>query len=545
MKNFRYILLILLFNIQILSALEPAVTVKIPMRDGLELSTDIYLPSPDAKNLPCILLRLPGGRNAEPWKSYSALSALGYAVAIQDTRSSIDPEGKTLPYLSDGWWKHQDGYDTVEWLSKCEYTNGKIGTLGFSAAGLTQLLMAPSNPPSLKCQYIGTAPGSMYHHAIFPGGQFLKNQVEGWLGAYARDPGVLAQVCSQPFYNPFWEHLDSVKVAAQVKVPGLHYGGWYDTFLQGTIDAFASRQNDGGVGSRGTQKLIIGPWTHHYPLSMKLGDFEVPKTGSTPPFNMAPNCWFDYYLKDIKNGINEIPAVTYYVMGPFCGEASSGNVWKSSDVWPIPSTLTSFYLTADKKLSKSAPSTDRTDLSYKYDPENTIPTIGGSNLFLESGPKDQRSIEERADVLTFTSDVLESDLEITGQVKAKLFFASDKEDTDIVVRLTDVYPDGRSIMILDGMYRTGFHHVENKDCITPKEIEVDLLSTSLVFAKGHKIRITLCSSNYPKYEKNMNVGMTGANKGVCAIAHNTFLVGKDFPSRIILPVITTKAAPSK
>lgn len=232
-------------------------------------------------------------------------------------------------------------------------------------------------------------------------------------------------------------------------------------------------------------------------------------------------------------------------MGPFCGESSSGNVWKSSDVWPIPSTPTPFYLTADKKLSKIAPSSDKTDFSYKYDPEMMIPTIGGSNLFLESGPKDQRSIEERSDVLTFTSDALESDLEITGSVKAKLFFASDKEDTDIVVRLSDVYPDGRSIMILDGMYRTGFHRLENKECAIPKEIEVDLLTTSLVFAKGHKIRITICSSNYPKYEKNMNVGLIGANKGVCAIAHNTFLVGKDHPSRIILPVITTKIAPSK
>lgn len=537
MKAFRYILLACLFYVQTSISLEPTVTVKVPMRDGLELLTDIYLPSEDARNLPCILLRLPAGRSAEPWKSYAALSGLGYAVAIQDTRSFVDSEGKTLPYLSDGWWKHQDGYDTVEWLAKSEYTNGKIGTLGFSAAGLTQVLMAPSAPPSLKCQYIGVAPGSLYHYAIFPGGQLLKNQVEGWLGMYAKDSGVLAQVCNQPFYNHFWQYLDAVKMASHVKVPGFHYGGWYDTFLQGTIESFASRQNEGGVGAKGQQKLVIGPWTHFYPQSMKLGDFEVPKEGYQPPFNMAPNCWFDYYLKDIPNGINEIPAVTYYVMGPFDGESSSGNVWKSSDVWPIPSKETLFYLTDGKKLNKEIPTFAKGEASYKYDPNHPIPTIGGNNLFLESGPKDQRVIEGRDDVLTFTLDPLEKDLEITGRLKAKLYFMSDKKDTDVIVRLTDVYPDGRSILIADGIYRVGFHHLNDEVHHEPKEIEIDLSSTSLVFAKGHSIRISISSSNYPRYEKNMNVGLTGSHQGLCEVAHNKILFGKEYPSALILPVI--------
>lgn len=534
--------LFLLFAILLLNgfaafALDPTVTVKIPMRDGLELSTDIYLPSLEAKNLPCILLRLPGGRHAEPWKSYSALSALGYAVAIQDTRSSIDPEGKTPPYLSDGWWKLQDGYDTVEWLGKSEYTNGKIGTLGFSAAGITQILLAPTAPSSLKCQYIGMAPASMYHHATFCGGQFLKNQVEGWLFLYARDQGVLNQVCNQPFYNDFWGYLDATKQAHLVKAPGFHYAGWYDTFLEGTIDGFIAKQLDGGEGARGNQKLVIGPWTHYYPLSMKLGDFEVPKSGYCPPFDMSPNCWFDYHLKGIQNGINDIPAISYYVMGPFCGESSSGNVWKSTSVWPVPSKETKLYLTEEKKISKEVPLFSKTEISYTYDPEHPILTCGGNNLFLESGPKDQRPIEERKDVLTFTTEPLDKDLEVTGRIKATLFMASDKQDTDVIVRVTDVYPDGRSILIADGMYRTGFHHLNDLESHIAKEIEVDVGSTSLVFAKGHSIRVTICSSNYPKFEKNLNVGLTGANLGVSSTATNTFFVGKDYPSHLILPVI--------
>lgn len=537
MHLFRFVLAFLLLT-QIGNAddLKPAITVEIPMRDGTLLPTDIYLPNKEARHLPCILLRLPAGRAAKPWVDYAALSQLGYAVAFQDTRSAIDQEGKTLPYLSDGWWKNRDGYDTVEWLAKSEFTNGKVGTLGFSAAGVTQMLLAPSMPPSLVCQYIGVAPGSLYHHAIYPGGQILKNQVEGWVGLYTRDTGVLNQICGQPYYNDFWQYLDAIKTAHQVNVPGLIYGGWYDTFLQGTIDAFVARQEMGGEGARGKQKLIIGPWTHYYPQSTKLGDFEVPEAGYAPPFDMSPQKWFEHYLKGVENGINEIPPVTYYVMGPFDGSPSTGNRWKFAQKWPVPADFTSFYFTKDHRLIKEEVPQAAGILSYLYDPKAPIPTLGGCNLFLEAGPKDQTTIESRADVLVFTSEELTEDTEVTGQVLAKVFFATDCDDTDIVVRLTDVYPDGRSILVSDGAHRTGISGLVqgNRE---PKEVEVDLWSTSLVFAKGHKIRVSVSSSNYPKFEKNMNVGVVGANSGSCNVAHNSFYVGPLYPSRIILPIV--------
>lgn len=531
--------IILLAQAAIAQELEPAVTIEIPMRDGTRLPTDIYLPHSEARHLPCILLRLPAGRKAKPWIDYAALSQLGYAVVFQDTRSAIDPEGKTLPYLSDGWWKHRDGYDTVEWLANSEFTNGKIGTLGFSAAGVTQMLLAPSAPPSLVCQYIGVTPGSLYHHAIYPGGQILKNQVEGWVGLYTRDTGVLNQIYGQPHYNHFWGFLDAIKTASQVNVPGLIYGGWYDTFLQGTIDAFVARQERGGEGARGKQKLIIGPWTHFYPQLTKLGDFEVPEIGTAPPFDMSPQRWFEHYLKGVDNGITAIPPVSYFVMGPFDGSPSSGNKWKSAEAWPVPAELTPFYFTKDHRLVKSEVPSQMGILSYLYDPKAPIPTLGGCNLFLEAGPKDQSSIESRADVLVFTSEELTEDTEVTGRVLAKVFFATDCEDTDIVVRLTDVYPDGRSILVLDGIHRTGLNGSVQGDQ-KPNEIEIDLWSTSLVFAKGHKIRVSLSSSNYPKFEKNMNVGIIGANSGSCNIAHNSFYVGADYPSRIVLPIVKTQ-----
>jgi predicted acyl esterase len=533
----RGLLLIFCFAISCFATDEftPNFTVLVPMRDGTQLPMDIYLPKSEGNSdtkYPCVLMRNPSGRRASPWLGYAALTELGYAVAIQDTRSSIDKEGKTLPYLHDGWGVHQDGFDTIEWLAKAPFSNGKIGTIGFSAVGITQLLMAPSNPPSLKCQYIGVAAGSMYHHGIFIGGQILKNQVEGWLSLYAKDPGVHTYVFSQPFYNDFWESFNTLKVADRVQVPAVLYGGWFDTFIQGTLEAFVARQENGGVGARGKQKLLIGPWTHYYPATTKLGDFEIPKEGQQPPVDISLNRWLDHHLKDLKNGVDELPPVTYYVMGPFDGTPSKGNVWKTADKWPVASEERNYYFSASKEL-KTALNREECHFTYTYDPHNPVPTMGGRNLFLESGPKDIRALEARDDVISFTTEPLEEDTEVTGQIFAKIFFCSDQKDTDLVVTLTDVYADGKSVQIADGIYRV----TQKERLKEPKEITLDLWSTSIVFAKGHRIRVNVTSSNYPRFEKNLNVGLTGAHSGASAIAKNTIYVGGKTPSRLILPIV--------
>ncbi len=281
------------------------------MRDGASLPTDLYLPSADAKNLPCILLRSPAGLRQDFFLGITELAQAGYVIAIQATRSVLDEEGKSLPFISDGWGKLQDGYDTVEWLAKSPFTNGKIGTWGASALGITQLLMAPTQPPHLKCQYILVAAASLYHHFLFPGGKLLKHQAEQWLGRYARDTGVLNYVSQRPHYNEFWKQLNSMEMSQRVNIPGIHVGGWYDAFLQGTLDGFVSRQNRGGKGAKGTQKLVIGPWTHLWPASKKLGDFDVPQNGYQPPYDISAKRWFDFYLKEIPNGIESIPNVIY------------------------------------------------------------------------------------------------------------------------------------------------------------------------------------------------------------------------------------------
>lgn len=539
MKIHRFYFYFFIFFIPFIAAeeLAPDLTVMIPMRDGTELPTDLYLPSPQARGLPCILLRSPAGRQAY-WKDFAHLAKEGYVVAIQSTRSALDLEGKTFPFISDGWGKTQDGYDTVEWLAHSPYTNGKIGTWGASALGITQLLMAPAQPPHLTCQYILVAAASIYHHALFPGGLLLKHQAESWLGYYARDTGVQSYVCQRPFYNEFWKQLNSMEVAHRVKVPGIHVGGWYDTFLQGTLSSFTSRQYRGGEGARGRQKLVIGPWTHFWPLSQHFGDFQIPREGLNPPFDISPKRWFEYYLKGIDNGFEELPAVTYFVMGPFDGTPSSGNRWRSSDSWPVPAEQTAFYLTSDFSLQGAHP-IEEEKISYLYDPNNPVTTQGGCNLFLESGPKDQKNLEERKDVLAFTTEQLREDLEVTGPLSATLFFSSDQPDTDIVVRLCDVYPDGRSILISEGGCRLGImnHQKEIEQVNGVRKIDIDLWATSIVFAKGHAIRLSVSSSNYPRYEKNMNIGLLGLNTGKFHIAKNQLCVGGKYSSHLLLPVV--------
>jgi len=507
----------------------PSTTVHIPMRDGTELTADLYYPSESiiTNEYPCILVRLPAGRKAASWLPLTHLSQHGYVVALQDTRSALDEEGKTFPYFSDGWDEQQDGLDTINWLASSSFTNGKIGTAGYSACGMTQLMLAPTAPPALKCQYVGQAGGSLYHHAIFIGGQLQKNQVETWLGLYASDPSVIKHVLSQPIYNDFWQKVDAVSQSHLVNTPAVHYGGWFDPFLEGTIETYAARQTNGCEGCRQAQKLLIGPWTHFWPLDYPLGEYPVPENGKAPPIDISATRWFDFYLKDAPNGAADLPTVTYYVMGPADGSPSSGNVWRHSDSWPVPAINTTLFLTADNKLHGQK-STNEKVFAYVSDPENPVPTLGGRNLFIPSGPIDQRPIENRKDVIVFTGDPLQDDVEVTGKIIAKLFFAADTPDTDIAVRLTDVYPDGKSLLVAEGYVRTGIIH-KDKDFKNPQEVSIDLWSTSQVFAKGHSIRVSIAGSNYPRYEKNIHNDSSPAN---CKVS-----VGGAYPSCVVLPTV--------
>lgn len=509
----------------------PNESISIPMRDGTLLPADIYYRSDfTPKSCPCILVRSAAGKTSIPALSALPLVAEGYVVVIQDTRSKIDPEGKTMPCIDDGFGCRQDSFDTIEWLHKSPYSNGSIGTYGPSALGIVQLMMAPTQPIGLKAQYIQFACGSVYDHAAYPGGQFHKHQIESWFHYYANHPSVIDKVKKEKVYSHFWSQMNANSRAQKVKTPAVFLAGWYDTFLQGTLEAFQKRQKEGAEGAKGKQKLIIGPWAHFWPLDRNLGDYPVPKEGYAPPNDITPSKWFDHYLKGEENGINNVAAVQYFVMGPV-DDSSIGHIWKTSEHWPPPYTPTSLYLTEDNSLRNQIPSQNAL-LSYVYNPENPCPTLGGRNLFIESGPKDQRPNESRDDTVIFTSEPFTSNTEITGPLKAEIYFETDCEDTDLMIRLSDVYPDGRSLLITDGAYRIGYRRTDN---IANKihRIFVDLASTSLMLAKGHSLRVAITSSNYPRYEKNLNV----KNENVPPkIAHNKIHIGPNTASRLIIPV---------
>ncbi len=503
------------------------------MRDGFELLADVYLPAPDAKNLPCILVRNPWGKSHFR-DSYTPLVQHGFAVVIQNTRSVQDPGGSLLPFIDEGWGEHKDGYDTVEWLARNSLTNGRIGTLGFSAMGITQLMLAATAPPHLVCQYIGMAAPDLFHYAIYPDGRLLKNQVEGWLKMVSRHAEVFKMIQRNSQYNEFWEQTNSQKMAEHVRVPGLFYSGWYDTFSQGTIDAFLKRQKDGGPGAKGHQKLVMGPWQHHWPYLSVFGDFEVPVNAKKMPEKYSSLEWFIYYLKGQDNSVPELPAVAYYVMGPFDGSPSKGNVWRYAENWPVPSQPTPLYLDQQGVLSFNKPSQQQ-KTAFNYDPANPSPTLGGRNLFLPSGPEDQSSLQRRADLAIFTSDALSQDLEVTGRLYAMIQFQSNVPETDLSIRLCDVYPDGRSVLIADSLKKVS-------QAAHKQTVELDLWSTSIVFAKGHKIRIYVSGANYPKYEKSLNGGQNDAK---APIAHDTIFMGPDDLSFILLPVVPSKADDGK
>ena len=528
-----YTLLALCFTALQLNALDPSATISVPMRDGSNLATDIYLPPDGSKDVPLLLVRSPAGRTGHHLASVLPMTEWGYVVAIQDTRSAMDPEGKTMPYLHDGWGEYQDGYDAVQWLSDSDWCNGKIGTVGTSALGITQLLMAPSAPPALHAQYVRLAAPCLYNHAIFSGGQLSKERVEGWLGYYADHPSVLEFVKAQPDYNDFWAQFNTMEAAEKITSPAVHVGGWYDIFLQGTIDAFVSRQQKGGDGARTSQKLVIGPWTHFWPMEQRLGDFMVPEIAKELPEHISEKAWFDHHLKGVDTGLMKEAPIVYFVMGPLDGSSSSGNEWRTADQWPVPSTATPLYMMPNGTLISTNDDTSDS-LSFIHDPENPVPTVGGRNLFMESGPKDQTSIEQREDVLVFTSPVLESDIEVTGHLLTTLYLDTDVDDTDVAVRLCDVYPDGRSILVADGLKRIQLK--SDRSSKGPHPITVDLASTSQVFAKGHKIRITVAGSNYPCFEKSDNGGKMDAD-GKPIMAHTTLRFSKDHPSQIVLPVV--------
>jgi putative CocE/NonD family hydrolase len=306
-------------------------------------------------------------------------------------------------------------------------------------------------------------------------------------------------------------------------------------FLQGTINSFVEVNSHGGPGARGKCFLVIAPTAHG-----KFGEaVEYPGVAKAPVNLAAPMNILAHWLGEPDKDVAALQPVHYYVMGDCETPGAPGNFWRSADAWPPPAKPTPFYLHADRSLRRESPRGDDR-LTYEYDPEDPVPTRGGQNLLIARGPMDQRPVEARPDVLLFTSEPLTEPVEVTGRITARLFVSSDCPDTDFTVKLSDVYPDGRSLLVTDGIrrasLRNGYEKHEPLAAGEVYELEVDLWSTSLVFNAGHRIRVAVSSSNSPRFEPNPNTGDRHPVVGKTRVATNTVHLSGKRPSRIILPI---------
>ena len=507
-------------------------TQMVAMRDGVKLATDIYLPAEGKGPWPVILTRTP----------YNKTSALGagrpmfwtsksYAIVVQDCRGRFASEGKYLPFMDD----HFDGYDTVEWVAKQPWSNGKVGMTGASAMGITANQASIMAPPHLTAMFVMIAPASAYQHAIYTGGIFRKEMNEAWLKSQKAED--ILQLTIDHYKDDGYLNIREGKLHwEKVNVPVYNQGGWYDIFVQGNIDNFVGLQTRGAGLARGHQKLMMGPWGHG-----NIEEVKYPSNASSLLDLTEQQRWFDYWLKGVSNGVMDEPPIKYYVMGDVTDPKAPGNEWRTAQAWPVPAKTTSFFLHANGLLSNAITSDKPSSTTYHYDPKNPVPTMGGANLFAKKGPMDQRAIGDRKDVLKFLSAPLDAPVEVTGPLTVELWVSSDCPDTDFMAKLVDVYPDGTERLVQDNglraRFRAGFDHEVFMKKGEVYKLKLDLWSTSIIFNKGHRIAVHVTSSNDPRFDPNPNTGKPLRADNETRVATNAIHHDQKYPSRILLPVV--------
>ena len=568
------------------------------MRDGVTLRANIYRPATEGE-YPVLLTRLPYGKDFPLGSSVLdpvQAARRGYIVVVQDTRGRFASEGEWYPLRDEG----PDSYDTVEWAAALPGSTGKVGMYGASYFGFTQWAGAIQNPPHLAAlvPYVTWADP---HAGVFSRGGALELGIQGgWLLETGLDtvlrrergnpdPRVgygkmvalaheidrllidgyqsLPLKAFEPFKRTnlgqsFFDGLEDPFAPAysapstilghhdQVRVPAYNAGGWYDIFLGGTIRNYQEMRARGATPEARQAKLLIGPWTHSNP-GHTVGDVYFGYGASAALINLQMDFmslqlrWFDRWLKGVENGVEQEPPVKIFVMGE--------NVWRDEQEWPLSRAVpTPFYLHSDGhantlggdgSLSTEAPTEESAD-RFEYDPLNPVPTLGGSLLMpatYRPGPRDQRPIEQRSDMLVYTSEPLERDLEVTGPVTVTLWAASSAPDTDFVARLIDVHPDGFAQNLTDGIIRARYRQsLEEPELLEPGnayEYTIDLWATSNLFKAGHRIRLDVTSSSFPRWDRNLNTGHRIGADAEMQTATQTILHDRAHPSRVLLPVI--------
>jgi uncharacterized protein len=537
--------------------------VRVPMRDGIMLSANIFRPDAPG-SYPVMLMRSPYGNGTGKNNTASDWVSHGYAVVLQDTRGRYESEG-----LFDAMQPEaDDGSDTQQWIVSQKWCNGKIGTFGGSYVGYTQWMPAPKGNPYLASMF-PVVTFSDLHNVAYQNGAFFLMLFGPWSFEMTQPYNVSTDTVAKntdkilmslplidmdkklgwrisflndwllhPEHDRYWYRTSIGAGHKEIRAAVFAIGGWYDILLKGTIENF-TKMNDPDIpyDVRQKQKLMIGPWVHDEG-KRSVGELDFGRDAEIDEDSIMLR-WFDETLKGSDNGMLKAPPVRIFVMGK--------NEWRYENEWPLARTkYTDYYfhgkgkansVDGDGTLDIRQPGSENSD-NFLYDPADPVRTIGGM------GPYDQKDVEKRNDVLVYSTPALKEDLEVTGPVSAFVYASSSAKNTDFTAKLVDVYPDGRAMRICEGIIRADHRDpVAAPSNIEPGKVyeyKIDLWATSNIFLKGHKIRVEISSSNFPRFDRNLNTGNffatdTVINKAAQVVFHDT-----EHPSHVVLPVIRNK-----
>ena len=565
------------------------------MRDGTVLMSNVYRPAGSGE-YPVLLARLPYGKDLPLNAAYlDPIRAVrsGYIVVIQDVRGRYASGGDFTPFVRE----FEDGYDTVEWAARLPGSSGRVGTAGLSYLGKVQWQTAVMQPPSLASMAPGQTWGNHLNGVQMRGGVQEVGLMQYWaqttlaLGQlfrrYRGEPeqiqeklpalvGVIDDLLSGSGYGvlpisdlpdpdrltPFvrggfsrgvddegWSYLNIDGRYDRVEVPTFHIGGWYDCFIGETLRQYEAMKEHAEAAGMRRPRLLVGPWTHgEFDSTVGDLDFGVGSSGLFLDYHGsltdAHLRFFDATLKGEEAALEGGPPVEVFVMGE--------NRWRGYEEWPAPGSRSErWYLHGDGLLSRENPARSEPD-EYDYDPRDPVPTLGGPILMApvhRPGARDQRPVETRPDVLLYTSEPLGSDYTVLGQVHVTLHAASSAPDTDFVARLVDAYPDGRSIVVADGIIRASARESYPAPGViqpaTPTNIEpgrpyeycVDLWATGITFKAGHRLRLQITSSSFPRWERNPNTGEDAAHATRTEVARQRIFHDPERPSSLTLTVV--------
>ncbi len=537
------------------------------MRDGITLSADVYLPR-GGQALPTIVQWTPYESTRERFIGWGVWFARrGYAAVVVDCRGRYESEGTFTAWETDG----RDAHDTLTWAAGEQWSNGRIGTWGRSYGGLVQWQLVHLGHPNLACVAPQVIHDDYFWDGYWTGGAF---QLALTLGAAALWSSALALITGPSaadivlsdrvvghlplieldevsigrkvdYWRLWWEHQENDAYWQQfrhrpekVEVPIFQQGGWFDPYSGSHLRSFAAI--DGRVPSR----VLMGPWSHEEEVETFRGDVDL--SAGVTVIREHELAFYDRYLKDEPNGWEERPPLELFVLG--------ANEWRGEHEWPLARTdFTPFYLRRGESLSRDEPGPDEPADRYAYDPADPVPTVGGVSSVLtmtqgaetpvRPGPIDQRELERRDDVLVYTTEALDRDLEVVGPVEMVLYAASSARDTDWIVRLCDVHPDGSSIFVTEGIVRARYrnsHEGDSTELLEPGEVaeyRIRCYPAANVFRRGHRVRLDVTSSSFPRFSRNLNNGEDVGTSTRMVVAEQTVLHTDRYPSRVVLPVL--------